>query len=289
MKKVLLVLSLLLLLGAAVFVAAAKRSLSFTAGYYVKAENGAHLLIAGSSPIQLSDQTNGSGHFTDLTSGDRIRVLHDGIAESYPARTGVYGLWKLDDGSIEDVPVSVLDSLMDMGWTFEGIEQPDPLFSVDPFPSAVSWANYSEDSLLWDRALNRDKIAESSAYHLPVLRFDSAAELAAFKADISGIFDTQYDYDEIPSFDTVTAEMDEDFFADNSLLLTYVWNGSCTPRYGVNRVDVEKDTLTVHVQRTDSYEVGDCAMAGWFITLTVPKDALEGITGFDAVLNSSPE
>ena len=160
---------------------------------------------------------------------------------------------------------------------------------VDPFPSAVSWANYSEDSLLWDRALNRDKIAESSAYHLPVLRFDSAAELAAFKADISGIFDTQYDYDEVPSFDTVTAEMDEDFFADNSLLLTYVWNGSCTPRYGVNRVDVEKDYLTIHVQRTDSYEVGDCAMAGWFITLTVPKDALEGITGFDAVLNSSPE
>ena len=289
MKKAMIVLSLLLLLGAAVFVTAARRSLSFTTGYYVKAENGAHLLIAGNSPIQLSHQTKGDNLFATLTSGDRIRILHDGIAESYPARTGVYGIWKLDDGSIEDVPVSVLDDLMDMGWTFEGVEQLDPLFSVSPFPTAVSWANYGDASLLWARALNREKVAISSIQHLPILCFSSADELAAFKADIRDTFATEHGYDEVPSFSDVTAGMDTNFFAEQTLLLTYVSAGSCTWRYGVNRVDINAEHLTVHVHRTDRSDYGDCAMAGWFITVSVPKAALLGVTAFDADLGNLPE
>ena len=287
MKKVLLVLALCLVLGAAVFITAAGKSLSITAGYYLEAENGTHLLIDGNSPIQLGNRSRNPHLFDGLASGDRIRVLHDGIAESYPAQTGAYGIWKLDSGSIEDIPVSVLENLMDMGWTFDGIEQADPLFSVNPFPSAVSWANYGDESLLWDRALNRDKVAISSMKHLPILRFDSTTELNTFKSEIGDSFNTQHDYDEIPSFDTVTAPMDEDFFAANSLLLTYVWAGSCTWRYGISQVETEHGTLTVYVQRTDNYETGDCAMAGWFLTLAVPKDTLSTIRTFDAVLSTA--
>lgn len=283
MKKVLLVLALCLALGAAVFITAAGKSLSITTGYYLEAENGTHLLIDGNTPIQLGNRSGNPHLFAGLASGDRIRVLHDGIAESYPAQTGAYGIWKLDSGSIEDIPVSVLENLMDMGWTFGGIQRTEE----NTFPAAVSWANYGDESLLWDRALNRDKVAISSMKHLPILRFDSAAELAAFKADIGGTFDTQHDYDEIPSFDAVTAPMDEDFFADNSLLLTYVWAGSCTWRYGVSQVDTENGTLTVYVQRTDNYETGDCAMAGWFVSFAVPKDTLSTIRTFDAVLSTA--
>lgn len=283
MKKVLLVLALCFVLGAAVFITAAGKSLSITTGYYLEAENGTHLLIDGNSPIQLGNRSRNPHLFDGLASGDRIRVLHDGIAESYPAQTGTYGIWKLDSGSIEDIPVSVLENLMDMGWTFNGIRRTEE----NTFPAAVSWANYGDESLLWDRALNRDKVAISSMKHLPILRFDGAAELAAFKADIGGTFNIQHDYDEIPSFDTVTAPMDEDFFADNSLLLTYVWAGSCTWRYGVSQVDTENGTLTVYVQRTDNYETGDCAMAGWFVSLAVPKDTLSAIHTFDAVLSTA--
>ena len=93
----------------------------------------------------------------------------------------------------------------------------------------------------------------------------------------------------MPSFEAVTAGMDEDYFATNSLLLVYVWAGSCTWRYGINRVDLENDSLTVHVQRTDSFECGDCAMAGWFLTLTVPKEQLQGISAFDADLGNLME
>lgn len=287
MKKVLLVLVLCLALGAAVFITAAGKSLSITTGYYLEAENGTHLLIDGNSPIQLSDRSRNPRLFDGLASGDRIRVLHDGIAESYPAQTGAYGIWKLDSGSIEDIPVSVLENLMDLGWAFEGIKRAEESLSANPFPTAVSWANYSESDLLWERALNRGKAVLGDTPHLPILRFDSAEQLAAFKRDAEGVFSIQHDYDEIPSFDTVTAQMDEDFFADNSLLLTYVWAGSCTWRYGVSQVDTENGTMTVYVQRTDNYEVGDCAMAGWFVTLAVPKDTLSTIRIFDAVLSTA--
>ena len=287
MKRVLIAIAAVALLAGGVLWDASRRSLSLSVGHCLVGNNGSCMLVVDGSPIQLSDCTKKGQLLEGLSSGDRIFVLHDGVAESYPARTGAYGVWKLRDGSIEEIPVPVLDSLRELGWAFDGIEwQNEP---ITPFPTAVSWANYGDKNLLWERALNRNAAAVSGIPHLPILRFDSVDELDAFKAEMDGAFTLQQDYDEMPSFETVTAGMDEDFFTDNSLLLTYVWAGSCTWRYDVNRIDVEKGYLTVHVQRTDSAEYGDCAMAGWFITLSVPKDTLEGITAFDADLGNLME
>ncbi len=283
MKKTLLALGVILLFGFAILWFAASRSLSFSTGYYLEGENGTRFLIDGTSPIQLSNRTKAQPG-SAMTNGDRILVLHDGVAESYPAQTGAYGIWKLRDGSIEEIPVSVLDSLMDLGWKFPGIERVDPLYSVSPFPTAVSWANYGDEELLWSRAVNQDSADSSAA--LPVLRFDSVNALDTFKTEIAGAFATQHGYDEMPSFEKIAVPMDADFFADHDLLLVYVWSGSCTWRYGVNRVDISDGRLTVHVQRTDNFEVGDCAMAGWFITVAVPREQLTGITAIDAVLDA---
>lgn len=285
---------LMVALGALVILAAlllflSRSSLGVSRGRYLVDSSGTCLLIKGSAPIVLHHQTGHLPACNKLTNGDEILVLHDGIAESYPAQTKAYGILQISDGYMEDIPTAVLDSLVDLGWQLDSPEPVDPSFSVIPFPTAVSWANYGEESLLWNRALNRSKAAVSNIQHLPILRFDSTAELAAFKAEISETFSTQHGYDEVPSFDAVTAGMDEDFFAGNSLLLTYVWAGSCTWRYDVGRIDMDNTCLTVHVQRTDHFEVGDCAMAGWFITLTAPKEMLNGITAYDADLDNPAE
>ena len=123
MKKLWLTLATVLLLCISFVWFAASKSLSFTTGYYLESESGAFFLIDGTTPIHLSKRTNSSNRGSSLTNGDRILVLHDGIAESYPAQTGTYGLWKLRSGRIEDIPVSVLDSLIDIGWKFDGIER----------------------------------------------------------------------------------------------------------------------------------------------------------------------
>ncbi len=77
---------------------------------------GSYMLIdENNSPIVMSNQTR-KDLFADLSSGDEILILHDGIKESYPAGTGAYYCKKLNDGKAEDISASVIDNLNEMGW-----------------------------------------------------------------------------------------------------------------------------------------------------------------------------
>lgn len=89
---------------------------SWTEGVCLLTETGQVLLIAEGEPIALSDRSKEGGLLDGLQTGERIRVLHDGIAESFPARTGVYKLERIGQGSIDDIPVQVLDTLRELGW-----------------------------------------------------------------------------------------------------------------------------------------------------------------------------
>lgn len=73
------------------------------------------LIDENNSPIVLSNQSE-KDLFDDLSSGDEILVLHDGIQESYPASTGAYYCIKLNDGKPEDIPTSLIENLTEMGW-----------------------------------------------------------------------------------------------------------------------------------------------------------------------------
>lgn len=80
-------------------------------------ENGAVLWVDDSgSPTVLSNRTGHADLFEGLGSGDRIWVLHDGIQETYPARTGVYALFRLSDGDLDDLPAQTLETLRNLGW-----------------------------------------------------------------------------------------------------------------------------------------------------------------------------
>jgi len=54
--------------------------------------------------------------FKDLSDGDLITVYYYEIRETYPARADIYGLDKKEDGSVDDIPKDVLESLIEMGW-----------------------------------------------------------------------------------------------------------------------------------------------------------------------------
>ena len=82
--------------------------------------NGSYLIVLEDySPICMSDQSRGGDLFSDLQTGDRIRILHDGIKLSYPGQTGVYYLRILEKGSIDDIPSDVINALKRMGWMTE--------------------------------------------------------------------------------------------------------------------------------------------------------------------------
>ena len=152
------------------------------------------------------------------------------------------------------------------------------------FDASVSWANWSDDPKIRELALNKDTFELSSARHIPVYKCDTLEELNEFKTTFSGTFTMDGTWDEVPSFEEVTADYTEDFFLENTLLLVYVEAGSCTPRFGVDSVSKENGTLSVYVKYTYNPEEGDCAMAGWLFTIPVNNGQIQDCANFDAVL-----
>ena len=117
-KKVLIpiciVLALFLIIGGGLAYMSVK-SFDFSVGRVLSANNSM-MLVLDNSPIQMSCRTDDGKIFAKLTDGDKVLVLHDGIAESYPGKTGVYGIFKLEDGSITDIPDGIIESLTELGW-----------------------------------------------------------------------------------------------------------------------------------------------------------------------------
>lgn len=87
-----------------------------TKGRCLISATGTYVLIdETNSPIEMSNRSD-KNIFADLSSGDEILVIHDGIQESYPAGTSAYYCIKLKDGKPEDIPNSVIESLTQLGW-----------------------------------------------------------------------------------------------------------------------------------------------------------------------------
>ena len=84
-------------------------------GLYLEVKDGQALFIRDNSPIEMSNRTE-RDLFDNLDIGDKVLVIHDGIAETYPGRTGVYVVFKLSDGTTGDIPQNVVQQLIDLGW-----------------------------------------------------------------------------------------------------------------------------------------------------------------------------
>ena len=82
-----------------------------SAGVCLVTTDGTCLLVCGNSPIVLSNRTGRSDAFADLQTGDRLLVLHDGVQESYPARTGAYAVFRQGRGTSASIPQEVIDQL----------------------------------------------------------------------------------------------------------------------------------------------------------------------------------
>ena len=105
-----------LLLCGAIHWYMAAHTLSFSTGRFLATDNGAYMMVNQYGAISLSAVGDRDGLFEGLENGDKILVLHDLILESYPAQTGAYRVFKLSDGTINDVPEDILTSLVELGW-----------------------------------------------------------------------------------------------------------------------------------------------------------------------------
>ena len=77
----------------------------------------------------------------------------------------------------------------------------------------------SSSEALDSGALNEDQMTISSVLHFPIYKFDTLEELTQFKDSLDYPEMLSLAYDEVPSFNEVTAKYDEAFFSENTLLL----------------------------------------------------------------------
>ena len=162
--------------------------------------------------------------------------------------------------------------------------QPAGTPAEEAFDIAVSYANWTEESEIYTRALNTDKMAQSSVLHLPIYRFGTLEELEQFKLTFGEVLTMDSGYDDAPSFNDVTADYDEAFFDENTLMLVYVSASSGSYRFGVNSVFCNGNAFCIHVEQRNDPEVGTADMAGWFITVAVPDSMVANCSAFDADL-----
>ncbi len=162
-------------------------------------------------------------------------------------------------------------------------EDKGQVFEVE---ATVAWANYSDDSLISDKALNKGVLDWDDEQHIPIYKCDTPKELAAFKADFNGVLELDPNpvYEGTPSFERETAAFNEAFFVDNSLLLVYVEASSGTYDFDVDYVSSVYGKVTVFAEQTNDPEVFDCMMAGWLLSVPVTKEQIKGCGEFDAVL-----
>ena len=111
----LLIIGAILLLAVILFVIMSIAGLTFATGRYLETDNGSAIIVSHNSPTVMLNRT-GFDLFKNLETGDKILLIHGATAESYPARTGAYALFKLGRGSIHDIPQSVRDTLKELGW-----------------------------------------------------------------------------------------------------------------------------------------------------------------------------
>lgn len=256
------------ILAALLLAVVSYRGLGFSEGIYLRTDKGSNMIIMGNDPIVMSNRTN-RDIFKNIDSGDRILILHDGIQESYPGGTGVYALFKRAEGKPEDIPEDVILSLAEMGWVSY------PPSAAPKYEHHMSYANWSEDSIIFEEAINKDKFYISSVMHLPVYRIDSAEGLEKFRDDFDEHLSFDYGYDEVPSFNDLSAGYDESFFEEKSLLITYISTGSGSLRFDLADVATAGDELAILVKQVNNPEICTEDMAGWFLTVEFNKSDIE--------------
>ncbi len=149
----------------------------------------------------------------------------------------------------------------------------------------VAYANWrSEDTTFGadEGCLNMDRFIFSDYPRLAVYKLDTKAQLDSFKEKYKNDFTMDQSHDEVPSFNDVTQNYDDEFFTNNSLILTYKEASSGALRFKISKVIKENGTLILKVVQTNNPEVYTEDMSGCFLMAEVSKDYLKDCKSFDA-------
>lgn len=230
-------------------------------GRFYLSDTGSYLVEEGKAMF-LSDQSDGETLFDGLNTGDLILVIHDGVDESYPSRTGAHRVFRLRKGDETDLPENlVVGAFVADGTTDHGtMDHPDAL-------SATFDAQY----------IRTNGCSEGPAY--PVVKIiRSVQELNAYyeankeKYDLERK-DTVYSDTTIGFLDACD-QYDDAYFAEHILVMVLLEEGSGSTRHKVDSVLIDQEGVCcIHIDTIEP-EVGTADEAEWHI-LIEPEAGIE--------------
>lgn len=91
-------------------------SKAFSVGRVIEYDADTVIFAEGNTPVLVFDKTKNGSLFSALTDGDKVLLLHDGIAETYPAQTGGYFVLRLKNGQRSDLSKEFIESLTELGY-----------------------------------------------------------------------------------------------------------------------------------------------------------------------------
>ncbi len=153
------------------------------------------------------------------------------------------------------------------------------------FTASFSYAGYSEkvDDILAS-ALNDTVV--SSAYHFPVHIIESTKQLQDYKSNFFSNDILDKDWNELPSFNSATSTLDDDFFKSKVVYIIYIPTNSSSVRFTLKETVVSNDIISFKLEKVSLSEDVSTDTWGMFVTVTAPKKYSDAFNKADAVLVS---
>lgn len=282
-KKILVAVSVIIcILAIGVFVLAG-RGFSASTGLFLETENG-DMIILNNSPIVMSARSGNDDMFAEYESGDKIFVVHDGIMETYPAKTGVYFSIKLADGHISDISESVLRQLSELGW----LSAENLLVSTDTYHSAffdvitASTRSIFDTDKMESEADNAELMNEEGIYHFPVFAFDTYEGFTEFLENFDKNFDSGHSNAE--AYREEFKDLNEEYFKDNSVILVPYYTGEGNVSYNIESIYYDGEKCILNIFENTSGNGGICVITSFMTAAGIEKSFLGDCNSFDAVL-----
>lgn len=273
-----LVLVAVLVLG----LVAQRKSLSISTGRCLVADNGSYMLIIGNEPIVMRNVSGKETLFAGLDTGDLIRVLHDGIQESYPGGTGAYAIWKLEEGFPADIPEAVRKSLTGLGWYGSKIQISDcelPQKDGETVAEAGGMELCENAPVAFAAQYIRTNPYREDNDYPSVVVIRSAEELQQYYEDNKEMYDLERKEkvyaDTTIGFLDACDQYDEAYFAKQDLIMVVLEEGSGSIRHEVMTVESTEvngtDGMIIEIESRVP-EVCTDDMAEWHILIETEED-----------------
>lgn len=224
-------------------------------------EDGTYILVVDNTPIKMTDRSEDKDLFEGVTTGDKIRIVHNGIAESYPAQAGVYRVTLLEDGSEEDISDAVREQLAELGWIKDTAGEEK---NVDDVKQGLTESTFDAQYIRTNGG--------GDDIHYPIVTvIRSVKELNDYYLEYKNTFDLERK-DKVYSDTTIgfldaCEKYDAAYFEEQILILVVLEEGSGSIRHEVTKVGTTDDRAFAVFVESDVPEVCTDDMAQWHIII----------------------